>query len=291
MELSDVLSDKPREVQTETPAAEAPAETAPEAPKIERATSRKMEHRDREQAAQGFVRDPATGQFSKKEEEKKAEAVAPKETKEPPKQELTEKERGFLKAAEEERKKRQELERRLTELESARAATPAQPAAPQAPTEVKGFWDDPEKYTEDRIKRLEANLQGTALQTRLYTAEQIARTKYPDFQETVEVFGEILKSTPGLQAQWLASPDPAEFAYRTGKNHKELQEVGNIDKLKEKIEKETRIKVEAEIKERLEAEAKKRAELPGSLSHVTGVTGGGGRPTWGGPTSLDNILK
>jgi len=132
-----------------------------------------------------------------------------------------------------------------------------------------------------------ANLQR---ETRLQTAEVIARSKYPDFDEKIAVFGEVLQQNPVLHAQWLQSPDPAEFAYRAGKNHKELQEAGDIDSLRAKIEKETRIKIEAEMKAKAEELEKERAKIPPSLSDVRGATTQATRPVWNGPTPLNDIL-
>lgn len=305
LSMDDILDDKkPAEPAAPAPAPEKAAEPAlespklddkppPEAPKVERPLSRKKQWQDREQDAQGRVRDPDTGQYVAKEE-KKAE-TAP--TKEPPaepakpepakpavaapQQEFTDKEKAFQRAMLEERGKRQELERRLAAIEAAKGAAPA-----EAP---KTFWDDPEAA----LAKHRAEIRTEATNARLQTSEFIARQKHQDFDEKVATFEKILQQTPGLAQQWLASPDPAEFAFTTGKNHLELEQAGSIDQLRAKIEKETearvRLKLEAELKEKAEVLARERAALPPSLSDARST--GANKHVWGGVPSMDDILK
>lgn len=246
MNMEDVLSDKQPELPLETQEvkAEPVVETKAE-PVVEQQTEQKTE----------------------------PEKVEPK-TEPEVKEELTAKERAFLARAQDETRKRQELEQRLREVETRQ---------PQA--EAKQFWDDPEGH----LKAFEQHIAGITTNTRLQTAEMIARSKYQDFDEKLEIFKGILEQTPGLWQQALASPDPAEFVYKTGKNYKDLQSAGNLESLKAKMEKEIRIKVEEEYKAKLEAEQKERASIPSSLSDARGTTQN--KVVWDGPTPLGNILS
>ena len=235
------------------------------------------------------MRDPETGQFAKKSEDaapqeqkpdagaKEPVAAQPTPAVAAPQQEMSPEVRAFLKAAQDERTKRQALERELAEL---KAAKPAEPA--------KTFWDDPEAA----LKAQEQKIEGIVTQTRLTTAEAIARGKYTDFDEKVAIFQEVLQKTPGIYQQWLASADPAEYAYQLGKNHQELQAVGSIEGLRAQITKETearvRAQVEAELKAKYEAAAKERAALPGSLSDARSTAQN--RPVWSGPPPMSDIL-
>ena len=293
MELDDILSDKepetPKEPEAKEPASAEQKEPAEPGPKPSR-----KEHMKREYAAQG--RDPETGQFVSKEPEEKAELASaePKAAEpaaEPPKepaaaaepseaQKAWEREKAaLLKAALDERNKRQELERQL--------AQPSKPAQSQEP--AKTFWEDPEGHL-NAIK--EQNNQ-VALQTKLQTAEMIARSRYQDFDQEVAVFREMAQTVPGLAQQCFSAPDPAEFAYRTGKFHRELKEAGGLAQLRTKIEAETRAKVETEFKAKEEARqaemARQRAALPGSLSDVRGAAAPK-RMEYTGPMPLDVIL-
>jgi hypothetical protein len=272
--MDDVLNEKVVEEVVE----------APEAPpvKAERQESLREQHQQREYEAQGRGPD---GKFlpkdEPKEEKPKEEVKAePKAEVKPPPQEMTEKERGFLRGLEEERRKRQDLERQIAELRNQKPAEKAE--------EKKTFWDDPEghfKTFEQRIAQRESALA-------MNVSERLARSKYQDFDANIEVFAEILRTPagPGIHQQFINAPDPAEFAYRLGKHTKEVRDAGSIDDLRAKIEKETRAKVEAEFKQKQEELEKKREAIPPSLSDVRG---GGAKAAvaWAGPPSLDDILK
>lgn len=288
--LDDILSDKePTKPEAEA-LAEEPKGEATDKPEIERATSRRAEHRKREFSAQG--RDPDTGQFVTKDEAKPETKVAEVPAADKPtdaaktvekqadkpaaptQPEYTERERAFLRGLEEERRKRQELERKLGEK----------------PAEEKKFWDDPDGV----LKSHEQRLREIAVQTKLSTTEAIARSKYTDFDDKIAAFGELMQQTPGLAQQWLASVDPAEYAYKTGKNHIELRQAGNLDALREKIVKETeakvRVQIEAEFKAKQEALERDRAALTPSLSDVRGAAPQS-RAVFTGPTPMNDILS
>jgi len=274
MSMEDVLDDKEESPREETPEPEAKPEAPEPEVKSEGVSSKRAEFQAKEFDAQaegmGKVRDPVTGQFVEKPKEEKPEAKEVKAPEASFKEEFSEKEKALLAAARDERAKRQELERRLKELET--------------PKENKTFWDAPEEH----LQSFRNELQGMITKTRLDTLESIARERHKDFDENVQEFAKVLQQTPGMQSQWLAAPDPAEYAYRVGKNHRELQEVGNLDALRAKIEKETRLRIEAELKEKEVQKQRQAASLPGSLSEVHGANPT--KPVWSGPSSLDDII-
>lgn len=213
----------------------------------------------------------ADGKFVPKQAEKVAEVPAKVE---PKQEQMSERERAFLSKAQDEQRKRQELEKRLQEYESK-----------QPKEEPKKFWDDPEAH----LRQFQEQIAQTATNSRLQTAEMIARSRYADFDDNVQAFAQVLQATPGLQHQWLNAADPAEFAYRTGKNYKQLHEAGNIDTMRANIEKEIRLKVEAEFTEKQKKSEAERAAIPGSLSDARGTSSP--KVVWGGPPPLDDILK
>lgn len=293
--FEDILSGKDvsRETPSETPVqveSKEPVQAETKA-EVEKPSSRKQVHRDKEQLAQGRVRDSETGQYAKIEAEPAKEP--PKEVvKEPVKeakpaavqQEFTEKERAFFKSLTEERVKRQELERRLAAMEAAKPAVSA-----EAP---KTFWDDPQAALTKQQAEIKAEtdkIRAEIATYRLNAAESISRQKHEDFDEKIVAFGELLKTTPGLYQQWMSALDPGEFAYTTGKNSLELKEAGSIDQLRAKIEKETRIKLEDELKKKAEKLAQERAALPPSLSDAPSK--GVNKVAWAGPPSMADILK
>lgn len=308
--MDDILSDKPAEpekVEKTEPAEKSEPEEKAEATEVERPKSLRKEHQRREWIAQG--RDPETGQFvatkdekkeakepeAKKEEpEKKAEAkVEAKPPEKKPAEELTAKEKAAFAAAADERRKRQALEARLREIESKQ---PQQPAA--AGDKPKAFWDDPEawwKAKEEAEKQRDEQRRREAVSMRLQFSEDYARSRYADFDEKIAAFSKLVETTPGLGQQMIQSRNPAEFAYKTAKNHMELTQAGNLEKLRADIEAKARAderaKIEAEYKAKADEVEKQRAALPPSLSDVRGAAPRKSTPVWTGPTSMDDILK
>jgi hypothetical protein len=217
------------------------------------------------------------GKFAPKEGAVEPEKVEPEVKPEKevvtPAQEASAKERAYYAAAMDERSKRQALEKRIAELEGQTKKEPA-----------KGFWDDPE----GQINEFKREMHGLVTKTRLETSEHIARNKYgTEFDKAVEVFGQVLQATPGLREQWIQSPDPAEFAYRIGKNYGDIKDAGNVEQLRAKIQKEEREKLEAEFKEKSEKSRQEREAIPGSLTDARGHSS---KPVFTGPTPLSSII-
>lgn len=193
-----------------------------------------------------------------------------------PAQEMTEKERAFLAKANDEKQKRQELERKIAEMEAKLNAKPKE--------EPKQFWEDPESV----LNTYKQEMERMVVNTKLNTSEQIARSKYQDFDEKVEIFKEVLAKTPWIFDEAKNSPDPAEFVYKTAKNYHELQQAGNMEEFRSKVEKDIRTKIEAEYRAKEEAKKKEMDAIPESLSNVRST--GTNKVVWSGPTPLDDIL-
>lgn len=300
MELNDILSDKPTQtnaepdlhLKQESPQAELPIESKEEAP-VEDKRSVHRKHMEKEYEAQG--RNP-DGTFKAKEpEEAKPEVKAepkpePKAEAKPeaPKVEMTPKEKALLATAQEERQKRQELERQLATFKQ----QPQQTQQPAQPTQT--FWDNPEAALQQFQQGVHQTVQQTVIQSKVAMSADFARRQYADFDEKIAAFGELMQANPWLEGQVASSPNPAEMAYRLGKNRMELQQAGDLDGYRKKVEEETRAAMRKEMEEeaaKKEAERKRLAEsLPRSLSDVRGSPPAGSQ-VWGGPTSLESILK
>lgn len=288
-----------------TPANAETVDTATTKPEknISRKKAFQQKERDTREAGMGRVRDPETGQYVAKPAETDAttaatstaqqatapastdQAAAPatptattqtaQNTQNTQNQDFTPKERAFLAAAQEERRKRQALEAQIAAMQ--------QPAAQQ---EKKTFWDDPEAA----LQHFQQETQTAVMRARLDTSEAIARARYKDFDENIAEFAQIMQQVPGVKDQWLAAPDPAEFAYVIGKRQKEFKSIGNIEEYRARVAAEERAKVEAEYKAKLEEHQKLAAALPGSLSDARG-NGAPARAVFNGPTPLDSILS
>lgn len=190
--------------------------------------------------------------------------------------------KAFLAAAQDERRKRQELERQLAEI---RQQLP-KPEQPQGKT----FWDDPEGFLKERLTSMEQARDQSALQVRMQTADMLARSKYPDYEEKLHVFEELAQTVPGLAQQLVAAEHPGEFAYTTAKNHMMIREAGGVEALVEKRVAAERVRIEGELKAKAEELAKSKAALPGTLSDIKGAASNQQRAEWTGPSSLDDVL-
>lgn len=179
-------------------------------------------------------------------------------------------------------KQAQELQRRIEEMQRQSQSQQPQPS----------FDENPDEY----VKLLERKLEQRLFNTRLDDLEERAREKYgdADFEAKVEKFQEMMQATPGLQQQWQAAKNPAEFVYQTAKHRMELDEVGgSIDTYKSKIEADLRAKIKAEIeadfKKKEEEKAKLKASLPSSISDSNSSAPRASAYT--GPTPLNAIIK
>lgn len=176
-----------------------------------------------------------------------------------------------LAALEDERRKRQEAEARL--------------ARQQQEQPKPGFWEQPEQH----LAELKHYAATQALSMKLDVSENIARSRYEDFETQLSAFGELVRENPHLRVQMLQARDPAEFAYSTAKNHAALKAAGSIEGMRKTIETEVRAKIEAEMRAKAEADAKTAAALPTTLTTETGSAPRGAEYT--GPTPLASILN
>lgn len=120
-----------------------------------------------------------------------------------------------------ERRKRQELEKRLKEYEQRlqpQAQQPAQPQQPQA-----DWWSSPDQAAQV----LQQQVEQQVFQTRVAMSERMLRQQHPDYDEVSELFAERARQDPNLLQQVFSHPFPAEFAYQVGQQIKMLQEIGN----------------------------------------------------------------
>jgi len=119
-----------------------------------------------------------------------------------------------------------------------------------------------------------------------------ARERHADFDEFETEFKKAIATNPQLGAQADNSPDPAEFAYRTGKTLREMQGVGTIDELRTKIAAEERAKILAEQGQPTPQSTPQTARPPLPKPSLAGSrgTGIGIQAAWAGPRSMTDIL-
>lgn len=194
-----------------------------------------------------------------------------------------------LKAVEDERRKRQELEKRIAEFEARFAQKPQEQVAPPD-------WDlDPRSAA----AHLAAEMQRRTFTMAVEMSERVLKQQHPDYEEVRNVFAEAAKADPRLAMELVNHPFPAEFAYQQGKRLRMLQEIGDDPE-----------SYKARLREELLAELRSQgapapaqpqvsrhsAPVPKSLARAPSATQpirdqrGRFAPSDDGPTPLEDII-
>lgn len=196
--------------------------------------------------------------------EKPPEPVAPKEDAEA---QL----RAFKARADDERRKRQQLEQQLQQL--------------QQPKEKPDFFADPEAA----LQSVRSEFKQELTSARFAISEAMAKDRWQDYDAKLELFAEMAQSNPALWAEVDADSNPAAKVYKLAEKEMKLREMGDPDEYRAKLKAELRAELLKEQEEKQALAAKTRATIPESLAGVRG--GGAGAAEWAGPTSLKDILK
>lgn len=144
------------------------------------------------------------------------------------------------KALHDERRRRQEAEQQLAELQQ-RLAQPQQPAP--------SLWEDEQGWQQHFGGQVVSEaVQAASMNARLDMSEMMVRQSQTDFEEKKAVFLDLMAQTPGLQQKALADPHPWNFAYQYVTNHQRMQELSAVDvnDLTEKLKAQVRAEIEAE---------------------------------------------
>jgi hypothetical protein len=177
---------------------------------------------------------------------------------------------GLKAAAIAERRKRQELERQLQELQ-------------RQPQQTPDFFKEPQEYVHQAISQTRQEL----VQAHYAALEDLARETYPDYDEVFEEVQAQAAENPALVQQIFASANPAKAVYKLGKQLRELKQMQDPDAYRQKIEAEVRAKVEAEFAAKEEAKRKAAEAVPPDLTAARSSKDSEVLPD----DSLDSILK
>lgn len=206
------------------------------------------------------------------------------------------------KALIEERKKRQEAQRiqaekdrQIAELQGQLAVYSKQGNGHQQPKDATNpdeefFALGPAGYVKKHLtaaqQAIRQEMMAAAGKQRIELGEELMRSVYKDFDEMASDFVAIAKDNPSLKAQFNAHPNPAKFAYEYAKLHREVQDIGSVDELREKIRAEEREKLEAEMRR---TTAKTEAAKVSTSS--AGARSAGTAPVDVGEMSLEDVLS
>lgn len=131
------------------------------------------------------------------------------------------------------------------------------------------------------------------LNERFNVSELLAREKYADLDEKMEVFQKAASENPALGAELAKQKHPYEWMYKHATKLQALAEIGDDPTA---YEQKLRDKIMAEIQASQPAEPQQPATQPAApvLPKTLATTRSAGprsAPTWTGPTSLNDILK
>lgn len=155
-----------------------------------------------------------------------------------------------------ERRKRQEREQRIAELEAQIKAKDQQETVSRP-----DVLEDPDgafSHTEQQISK---QIQGV----RLEMSQSLMRELKNDYDELEGEFIAMAETNPVLAQQLHQSNNPAKFAYETALKARQAAELQDVDAYKAKLEAEARAKVEAEFKQEMEEKKAKQEEKDNAL--------------------------
>jgi hypothetical protein len=172
--------------------------------------------------------------------------------------------------------------RRRQEAENEREALRQQLAQFQTQTPPPDFWDDPDQAFNHRLQTvlpdITERIRSELRVERVKESADDARSRYQDYDQTIDVFHQLATQNPSLQQQMLMARDPAEFAYKTAKTHQQVQSYGSIEQM-----------IEAEVAKRLTAQPAPATPIPDTLADAQSSRGAPASAITAPPT-LDAIL-
>lgn len=188
-------------------------------------------------------------------------------------------------ALQDERRKRQELERQLAEI--SQRLTQAPPPAPQP---IPDQWEDPEGHTRYLVQQAAVTAREEALaevrRERVMLSAEAAKQRHPDYLDKVAVFEQLSAQNPALAQTMIQQPDPAEYAYNIAKQHEEFSKYGSLDAMLAA----KRAEWEAEALEGLKASIQSPAPPPPTSLATERNVGSRAGPAWSGPATLSELL-
>lgn len=264
----------------EQPKAEAPVEVKAETPAQEteqQRADRERDERGRFKAKEQEAQTPAKPEAPKAPEAPKVETKPAPTAAEKAKPATTTEEAPPhvpVKALQEERRKRQELERQL--------------AALQQPKKLPDVTTDPQGFQQ----HLNETLQSREVDMRVNLSAAFARKQYQDFDSVMESWFQMTEANPYLYQQAIQQELPADWAYNHVKQQLLLKEIGDPAAWREAEKARLRAELEAEIAQRQPPQRPAAPVPPPSLANAQSAVGGiSTAPAYEGPTPLKSILR
>ena len=185
---------------------------------------------------------------------------------EPPSVEELQKELNAFKAkAQDEKRKRQELE-----------------AKKDTETKLPDVLDD--NFSDSLLTEAQKIAQNQTLNM----SEFLARRDHPDLDAKVEVFEALAASNPAFAQQVFNSPSPYHELVSIVDKHERLEKMENLDEWEAK----KTADIEAQVRAKIEAEQKAKAEKTSGITPSLAQTGSSpvDENVWTGPTPITQLL-
>lgn len=176
-----------------------------------------------------------------------------------------------------ERRRRQEAEQRIAQLEAQLQQLSNPPAPPP------DMFENPEGWQSHFGGQIASSAVNQAsMNATLNTSEMLARDKFDDFDDMKALFLDLAKENPTLVQQALNDGHPWRKAYQLAKNHEKMTSLGAVDVT------DLEAKIRAEIEAKIATEQRQPVAIPQSLAGAGGVPGAAAPYK---PPSLDDILR
>lgn len=192
------------------------------------------------------------------------EAEKPPEDKAESKEEPAE-ESWTKKAALDERRKRQDMERKLDEARQELESLKSKQTEKQEDADV---FEDPKGFEQNLELRLGQKIDN--IKTEM--SRSMMLDAHEDYEEAELKFFDLAKENPLLKQQASIHPHPAKFVYDQVKKHEEFQQIQD-GSYKERLRAEIKKELEAEFKAAKDEKASKVANLSPSLANESSSDG------------------
>lgn len=205
--------------------------------------------------------------------------------------------RAFQKKAEDETRKRQELEKhsekQIGELRQQLAEMQAYLKQGQQPAQQQPEFLDPQavQYLQQLREQDRAEVGQELYRTRVEQSQFVLRQKHADYDEVEAVFADEASRNPALWQELARHPMPAAFAYEHGRKVRAMREIGEDPiAYRERLKQEILSEIQTSPPPQLKPQTPPVPAPPPSLAGVPSASPQVVR-SYQGPTPLEDLLS
>ena len=166
-----------------------------------------------------------------------------------------EKNQWTFQAVKDERRKRQELEKQLKELQDK--------SEPKEKEQRPDVFDNQEAFA----KSIEDKVSNKILQAKVDMARDMMIESHKDYEQMEQLFiNEVANTNPSLIDKAKQAANPAKFVYEQAKKFKAFQDFESPDKMRESLRAEIRAELESEMNQAEKSKSDNTSNLKPSLA-------------------------